>query len=636
MRPTTAGAGSSGGSALTAPRNGGENDRPALLKEHVSEIRQDVSRQLRKVLDERTLTTVFQPIFGFREGRVLGYEALVRGPQGSLIQTPAELFGAATQEGVSAELNLLCVQEILRAFSERKIAGSLFLNVSPQVILQGGLSQQRAARFLQSLAIEPERVVIELTEDYPTLDFQVVHEALMLYRSMGFRIAIDDLGEGFASLRLWSELKPEYVKADKHFVTGIAEDPVKMQFLRAIQHIAENSASQVIAEGIENAADFKVVKDIGIACGQGWFIGRPAENPDGKLPPEAERAHADARVPVVPAPRLRAGTEPSAHDFVRDAQPVSPQASLASVLQQFVRSPTLAAIPVMGAAGIEGVVSRSWLDLVRMSPQAPELNARPCIEFADRAPIKVEADLDLASLTAILVESDVRRISDGFVILSGGRYLGMGTSGDVMRSLQSSRVLAARYTNPLTLLPGQVPINEHLERLLAGHVPFTAWFIEIDQMRGLNDSQGFSAGDALIHATARLVESVCEHGVDFAGHFTGSRFVLLVQSEDWQVRAERLSAGFPPVMEAHVPATEHERGYFTVKRRDGHEYVRPLPKLGIGILPVLPGVFESRHEVVAVAKRAAEKAQAQPASAIYIDQQHGNAYPQSLLFGDDA
>ena len=606
------------------------------MRESVSEIRQDATRQLRQVLAERALTTVFQPIFAFREGRIIGYEALVRGPEGSLIQTPGELFAAAAEEGVTAELNLLCIQEILRAFSERKIPGSLFLNVSPRIVMQGGFSQQRAARFLQSLAIEPARVVIELTEDYPTLDFQVVHEALMLYRSMGCRIAIDDLGEGFASLRLWSELKPEYVKADKHFVTGISEDPVKMQFLRAIQHIAENSASQVIAEGIENAADFKVVKDIGIACGQGWFIGRPAENPDGKLPPEAERAQADARVPVVPAPRLRAGTEPRAHDFVRAVDAATPQASLGSLLDRFTHSPTLGAIPVSGTTGIEGVVSRAWLDLVRVSPEAQKLRARPCIEFADRAPIKVEAGLDLASLTAILVESDVRRMSDGFVITSSGRYLGVGTSSDVMRSLQSSRVLAARYTNPLTLLPGQVPINQHLERLLGGHVPFTAWFIEVDQMRGLNDSQGFSAGDALIHATARLVESVCEHGIDFAGHFTGSRFVLLMQSDDWQARSERLIADFPPVMEAHVPAKELERGYFTVKRRDGREYVRPMPKLVIGILPVLPGVFESRHEVVAVAKRAAEKAQAQPTSAIYVDQQHGNAYPQSLLFGDDA
>jgi EAL domain-containing protein (putative c-di-GMP-specific phosphodiesterase class I)/GGDEF domain-containing protein len=606
------------------------------VKAHAGEIRRGVASQLHRLLEDRALTTVFQPIFGFGEGHIIGYEALVRGPEGSLIESPAQLFAMAKAEGVALELNLMCVQEILRAFAGRKLAGSLFVNASPQLIAQPGFDQRRAARFLSSLGIEPRRVVIELTEDYPTLDFRLVHESLMLYRSMGLRVAIDDLGEGFASLRLWSELKPEYVKADKHFVTGIAEDPVKVQFLRAIQHIAQNSASQVIAEGIENAADFKVVKDIGIACGQGWFIGRPSSHPDGKLPHEARRAQADARLPVIPAPRLQAGTEPCAHDFVRTVQAAAPGASLASLLEQFALDPTLAAIPVIGASGVEGIVSRAWLDFARASPSAQELRARPCIEFADRAPIKAEAQLDLAALTAILVESDARRMADGFVIVSGGRYLGMGASADVMRSLQGSRVLAARYTNPLTLLPGQVPINEHLDRLLTGRVAFTLWFIEIDQMRGLNDGEGFAAGDALIHSAARLLESACEHGIDFAGHVAGSRLVLLMQSGDWRERAETLLARFPEVIEAHVPAEARQRGYFTVKRRDGRDYVRPLPKLVLGVLPVLPGVFESRHEVVAVAKRAAQMARGHAGSAMYVDQQHGNAYPQSLLLGNDA
>jgi GGDEF domain-containing protein len=465
--------------------------------------------------------------------------------------------------------------------------------------------------------------VIELTEDYPTVDFRLVHEALMMYRSMGFRVALDDLGEGFSSLRLWSELKPEFVKADKHFVTGLSDDPVKMQFLRAIQHIAENSGSLVIAEGIEDAADFKVVKDIGIACGQGWFIGRPAEHPNIKLPAEAELAQADPRLPVVPAPRLRAGSEPTAHDFVRAVDAVAPGDSIASVLQRFADKPAITAIPVIGPAGLEGVVSRTQLELVAASADAARLLQRACIELADVTPIKVEPGLDLAALTALLVESDSRRLADGFVILSQGRYLGMGTSNDVMRSLQSSRVL----------LPGQVPINEHLDRLLSRKIPFTACFVEIDQMRGLNDCVGYAKGDALIHAVARLVESECAHGIDFAGHVTGSRFVVLMQSEDWITRAERLIAKFPAVMAPHLPAEALERGYFTAKSRDGREGVKPVPKLVIGILPVLPGVFESRHEVVAVAKRAAEMAQAQAGSAIYIDHAHANAYPQSLLFG---
>src|SRR5438552_15592407 len=400
------------GAGMVAParrrvrREAGEG---ASVKEEVSEIRRDAGQQLRKVLEERTLTAVFQPIFAFREGRILGYEALVRGPEGSLLQTPAELFAAAAQAGVAVELNVLCIQEILRAFTRRKLEGNLFLNASPQLILQRGFERERAERYMRALGLQPDRVVIELTEDYPAVDFRLVHESLMLYRSMGFRVAIDDLGEGFASLRLWSELKPEFVKADKHFVTGVASDPVKTQFLRAIQHIAESSGSSVIAEGIENAADFKIVKEMGVACGQGFFIGRPAERPPAHLAPEAERAHADARIPVFPASRLRAGTEPTAHELVRAVEPVTPQTPLFVLAARFQAAPTLSAIPLMSATGLEGIVSRTCLDALAACGDPAARGREPCIAFADRAPLRAEADLDLSALAAILAESDARR-----------------------------------------------------------------------------------------------------------------------------------------------------------------------------------------------------------------------------------
>ena len=602
------------------------------MKENVTPIREEAATQVRRVLAERCLSIVFQPIFGFREGRIVGHEALVRGPAQSLVHAPQELFAAAQQAGLALELNVLCIQEVLRAFARCGLDGSLFLNVSPQLIIQRGFEQERAARFMRQLGLEARNVVIELTEDYPTVDFRFVHESLTLYRSMGFRVAIDDLGEGFASLRLWSELRPEYVKADKHFVRGIATDPVKLQFLRAIQHIAENSGSQVIAEGIESAEDFRVAKDIGIACGQGWFIGRPAERPNTDLSAAAAAAYADTRVPVLAPVRLRVGDEPCARDFVRDVAPARPEDPITTLLQRFAQSPGVTAIPVVGEAGLQGVVSRTQVELVAASPEAARLITRCCGDVVDQAPIRVEAGLELGELTALLVESDARRLADGFVVVSGGRYVGMGSSAAVMRALQSSRVMAARYTNPLTLLPGQVPINEHLERLLASRSRFTTWFAEVDQMRGLNDGEGFEKGDVLLHAVARLLESLCRPGLDFAGHVAGSRFVLLMQSEDWDERAARAQALFQEVVAAHVPAAVRERGYFVLRSRDGREHVRPLPKLGLGIVPVLPGVFETRHEVMAAAKHAAQRALAQPASATYVDENAANAYPQSLLF----
>jgi GGDEF domain-containing protein len=152
-------------------------------------------------------------------------------------------------------------------------------------------------------------------------------------------------------------------------------------------------------------------------------------------------------------------------------------------------------------------------------------------------------------------------------------------------------------------------------------------------MRGLNDTEGFERGDALIRATAGLLEEACEPGVDFAGHVAGSRFVILAQSEDWPARAQRLLERFPALLMEVLPAEALQHGYFTVRYRDGRESVRPLPKLAIGILPVLPGLFGSRHEVVAAAKHAAQSALAATASAIHVDVEHAGAYPQSVLFG---
>ena len=603
------------------------------MKETVGEIGADLPRQLREVLEGRDLHAVFQPIFGFRSRAFLGYEALVRGPEGSPLGMPEELFRAAEAEGRFLELNVACLREVLREFARRGLPGDLFLNVSPRLLVQRGFDQERAGRFLAAIGIAPARVVIELTEDYPASDFRLVRESLALYRSMGFRIAIDDLGEGFASLRLWSELRPEFVKADKHFVTGIATDPVKVQFLRSIQHIAESCGSLVIAEGVENAQDFRVVKDVGIACAQGYFIGVPEPAPALRPSEALASADADPRLPVVPMPRRRAGTQPRAREFLRSVDAVVPREPLGTLLERFAASPRLAAIPVIGSTGIVGVVSRSRLGTD--GAPAPDADpARPCAEFADAAPIRVEAELELDALTAILVESDARRLADGFVIVEGSRYLGMGASQDVMRALHSAQALAARYTNPLTLLPGQVPINEHLERLLARRVPFTAWYAEVDRMRGLNDAEGFAKGDALIHDATRLLESVCEPGVDFAGHIAGTRFVLLLQSADWRARAERALAGFAPLLAAHVEPGALARGYFTAVLRDGRETLWPLPKLVLGILPVLPGVFESRHEVLATAKQASRKAQASAGAAMHVDDYHGNAYPKSLLFDE--
>jgi EAL domain-containing protein (putative c-di-GMP-specific phosphodiesterase class I) len=246
------------------------------MREGLPDGGDDGPGSLDDVLERRDVTIVFQPILDIAGGRVAGHEALVRGPAGTWLESPAALFAAARETDRFERLAIVCIQETLRAFSSHGSQGLLFLNMSPRLVQRPGFDPARARRFLEALELRPASVVIELTEDFPAIDLRLLREALLLYRSMGFRVALDDLGEGFSSLRLWSELRPEFVKADKHFVRGIARDAVKRQFLSSIQDIARRCGTQVIAEGVEVAEDLRAVRRIGVAMAQGWFIGRPA------------------------------------------------------------------------------------------------------------------------------------------------------------------------------------------------------------------------------------------------------------------------------------------------------------------------------------------------------------------------
>ncbi len=206
---------------------------------------------LDSILAHGDLHCLFQPILSLSERRLVGYEALTRGPSNSPLHSPLALFAVARQCGRLSELELLCRQRAFSRFRDIQGDAMLFLNVSPESLLEAGHPPGRTLQLLQQLGISPNRVVIELTEQTPIDDFDLLDTALHHYRAMGFSIALDDLGAGYSSLRLWSELRPDYVKIDRHFVDGIHLDTVKREFVGSILKMARASRAQVIAEGIE-------------------------------------------------------------------------------------------------------------------------------------------------------------------------------------------------------------------------------------------------------------------------------------------------------------------------------------------------------------------------------------------------
>ena len=238
-----------------------------------------LSDELDYVLRYRVIQTLYQPLFDSTSGQVYGYEALTRGPSNSTLHAPLPLIQAATQAGRLFELDVVCRELAIRRFQELALPGRLFLNVNPLSLMAPDFKPGETLRLLNEVQLPPERVVIEITEQQPLDDYAVLKAAVDHYTQAGFEIAIDDLGAGYAGLRLWSELRPSYVKIDHHFIENISTDNVKREFVRSIAGMAARLGCQVVAEGIETAEDYAVVQGLGVRLHQGYHLARPLAQP---------------------------------------------------------------------------------------------------------------------------------------------------------------------------------------------------------------------------------------------------------------------------------------------------------------------------------------------------------------------
>jgi len=234
---------------------------------------------IEEILRLNMLQTVFQPIVATSRGEIIGYEGLIRGPAGSRLESPMALFSAARTVGLQSELEQECVRLLWRRFAAQRLPGKLFLNVSAVLLLEP-TTLRRA--FLQELVrdkFDGNRVVIEITEEHAITDFRRLRRITRFLSKHGMSMAVDDLGAGYASLRMWLELRPACVKVDIVFVRGVERDVLRQAFLRAISELARASGSRVVAEGIETEEEWDCIRRLGIDFGQGYYIQRPTGHP---------------------------------------------------------------------------------------------------------------------------------------------------------------------------------------------------------------------------------------------------------------------------------------------------------------------------------------------------------------------
>lgn len=568
---------------------------------------------LSSILENGAITPYFQPIFDLLDGSVLGHEALSRGPQGSVLFSPDQLFKTAIASDKLHELELLCREKSLQRFSELGLPGKLFLNISASLLSSSDHQKGMTLALLDKMGLSQERIVIELSEQHPYDHFGLSKACVEYYRRMGFNMAIDDLGVGYSGLRLWSELQPEYVKIDKHFISGVDKDAVKREFVRSIVAIANSLQCKIIAEGIETQSELELLIELGVTQGQGYLLGYPVEAPDqfyNSLLVERSR-RVEQAVPIDEEEAVLLLSQP--------VPAVNEDSQLKELDLIFKNNPEMHVIPVLHNNTPVGVVRRQDLLELFSTQYGRALDECKTVSRLLKSEILiVESDVSLSKVSHLLTAQDSEHLNNEIIIVQNGVYLGVGSLRDLLKRITELKIQNATYSNPLTLLPGNVPINNEINRCLKQAVDFRVAYFDVNDFKPFNDHYGYAKGDQVIQLLGRLIKQHASHPENFIGHIGGDDFVVIFGSAGWEESCQTILDSFAKSSCDLYAKQEREEGGVWALTRSKEKAYHSVLSLAVGV--VNPDTFacKSHLDVSELAAEAKKEAKSIGGNALFI------------------
>lgn len=559
---------------------------------------------LNRILDDRLVTPYFQPIYDLNNGKIHGHEALSRGPKNSTLFSPEPLFSLALEAGKLHQLEILCREKALSKFAKLQLDGLLFLNVSASLLSSPDHQSGMTLAILQQLGLDQKNIVIELSEQHPYDHNGLSRHSVEHYRKMGFQVAIDDLGVGYSGLQLWSTLQPDIVKIDKHFIKDVDKDDIKREFVRSIVTIAQRLDCTLIAEGIETQQELDQLLEIGIKYGQGYFLGRPAEHPDfvenHYLAKQAQRRS-----------RFQDDNGESVQTLCRDTPFVELDSELIDVAHLFKQHGDLFAIPVLSAGAPVGVVRRHQLHELFSTPYGRSLyENKPVTNLLSEDVLIVESTTSLSSVSTLLTNQDADTMNHEIIVVNNGKYLGTGHLKDLLKRITELKIQNATYSNPLTLLPGNVPIHRDVSRRLLAQDSFHVAYFDLNDFKPFNDFFGYAKGDMVIQLLGTLIKDIISLDDNFIGHIGGDDFVVIFGGSQWRQQCEEILRQFAVKIRDFYPKENLKEGGVWSKNRHGDIVFHPILSLAIGVVNPDPSLYQSHHEVAelaALAKKAAKQ-----------------------------
>ncbi len=520
---------------------------------------------LAELIANNRFSIALQPIVNLRTGDILGYEALTRLDDASLFPDTGALFDAAADLGLLGELEAAARLQAFVLAAERPGEELIFINNSPPVMVEPGFAERLLREIPAGGALKPERVILEITErtDYDQLD--ELKQQIDLIRSLGFDIALDDVGSGLSGLNRMMALRPKWVKLDRELIADIDRHPLQQNLIRSLLRFVNLSNMFLIAEGIEREGELATLVDMGVCFGQGFFLARPQPTACD-IPNEIKRTiqHVQERSSV------RRSADPSTLRISTLARPVElfdASTSCHDVLRHLLASPDEHYAVILDGKRYRGVPEQHQLALFcQQHLHSMPIGAAPLMRCT-----VVGADVTLAEALDLAAGRASDQLAQPFVVQTGGIVRGLIPFRAVLHAAAEAHRRVPSHLAALTGLPGRAEAETWLERHIRARDPHNVSAIDLRDFDAYNIAYGFEMGDAMLLRLVGLVnvllqdECIEDH---FFAHLGEDRF-LLAARHDLQTALLRLFDRFHEARQELFSAADLRSGHFRCRHSDG-------------------------------------------------------------------
>ncbi len=575
--------------------------------------------QLESILKNENVKPVFQPIISLRDGSILGYEALSRGPAGTPLQNPDTMFSVARECGKLWELELLCRSKALESVYKQNTPISLFLNVNPFVIHDEQFMKGFTKDYLKKYNINPKNIFFEITEKSAMEDMTGFKQTIEHYKNQNYKIAIDDAGAGYSGLTMITDIHPHYIKLDIKLIHDIDKDEYKKELVKSLYEFCRVSNVFLIAEGIETKEQLSTLINIGVHYGQGYFIQKPQE----LIAPLKEDVLTAIKTINTQKNHVYFSSLSTVYvgNYCSENKVIGPADNASDVYNIFLSNPSLTGVTVVDKKHVEGIVTKTRINLIMSGQYGYSLHAkRPVSDIMDNNPLVVDSKTPIDMVSKLAMSRPIEKLYDYIIVTKGDDYYGIATIKDLLEKTMEIEVSNAKHQNPLSGLPGNLIIENHLTQSLTACKPFTVLYFDIDNFKAYNDVYGFEKGDSVIRLVAKLL---CDHvpGDEFIGHIGGDDFVAVLASGNVEHVCNKILSKF----DQHVKNLYKEEdllcGYVTTKNRRGE--IEQFPLMTLSIAGVQSGgdgrIYEDAYQISEKAGEIKKKCKQQWKSCYVID-----------------